>query len=183
MNTEQLKNHKGDKVVVDNNVLIDLLELSAALDYNYISILNQLFSKAIIPTPILEDEYIYDNLSCLNYIEGTLKTNLGFNSYIELANSDDSSAKRLSEYDRLVISVARERDLLAVSNDKPVREICKKYKIRVTGTLGIIISAYENQIIEFKQMEKSFKFLFSDKSSCYLSPSLKTEIYSHYNIK
>ena len=59
----------------------------------------------------------------------------------------------------------------------------QKYKIRVTGTLGIIISAYENQIIEFKQMEKSFKFLFSDKSSCYLSPSLKTEIYSHYNIK
>jgi len=64
-------------------------------------------------------------------------------------------------------------DLLAVNNDKPVRDICKKYDIKVTGTLGIIISAYENEIIEFSQLKDCLEFLFPNDSSCYLSNSFK----------
>jgi predicted nucleic acid-binding protein len=107
---------------------------------------------------------------------------VGYNIFIELENSDDNTAKRLSEYDRIVIAIAGEGDLLAVSNDKPVRDICKKYGIKVTGTLGIIISAYENEIIGFSQLKDCLEFLFSEDSSCYLSNYLKSEIYTYYKI-
>ena len=69
-----------------------------------------------------------------------------------------------------------------MSNDKPFSDICKKYDIKVTGILGIIISAYENEIIEFSQLKDCLEFLFSEDSSCYLSNYLKSEIYSYYKI-
>lgn len=182
MNTERLKNFKGETIVVDNNILTDFMEITAALSFDYISILNQLFKKVKIPTPVLEDENIYDDLGSLKFIEGTIESELGYNIFIELGDSDDNIAKRLSEYDRIVIAIAGEGDLLAVSNDKPVRDICKNYDIKVTGTLGIIISAYENKIIEFSQLKDCLEFLFSEDSSCYLSNYLKSEIYSYYEI-
>ena len=58
MNTERLKNLKGETIVVDNNILTDFMEITAALSYDYISILNQLFEKVKVPTPILKDENI-----------------------------------------------------------------------------------------------------------------------------
>jgi predicted nucleic acid-binding protein len=182
MNTERLKNYKGETIVVDNNILTDFMEITAALSYDYISLFNQLFEKVKIPTPVLEDENIYEDLGSLKFIEGTIETELGFNIFIELRDSENSIAKRLSEYDRIVIAIAGEGDLLAVSNDKPVRDICKNYDIKVTGTLGIMISAYENKIIEFSQLKECLEFLFSDDSSCYLSHNLKNKIYSNYKI-
>mgnify|MGYP006299019153 FL=1 len=71
---------------------------------------------------------------------------------------------------------------MAVSNDNPVRQICKRYDIEITGTLGVICSAYENNLISFNEMEKGFKYLFSDKSSCYLSNRLKRMVFDHYDI-
>ena len=183
MNTEQLKDFKGETIVVDNNILTDFMEITMALEYDYLSILNKLFSEVKIPTPVLEDENIYESLGNLNYIEGTISTKIGFKIFIELGNSDDSIAKRLSEYDRIVIAIAGGSGLLAVSNDKPVREICDRYSIKVTGTLGIIISAYENRIIDYSHMLDCLEFLFSEESSCYLSKNLKTEIYDYYNIE
>jgi predicted nucleic acid-binding protein len=182
MNIKQLKNYKGETIVVDNNILIDFMEMTAALSYDYISILNQLFEKVKIPTPILENENIYDDFGSLEFIEGTIETELGFDIFIELGDLEDNIANRLSEYDRVVIAIAGEGELLAVSNDKPVREICNKYKIKVTGTIGVIISAFENKIIEFGQLKKCLKFLFSEDSSCYLSNNLKSKIYSYYKI-
>jgi len=48
MNTEQLRGYKGETVVVDNNILTDFMEINAALDYDYISLLNKLFSEVKI---------------------------------------------------------------------------------------------------------------------------------------
>ncbi|MFW6030002.1 MAG: hypothetical protein ACOCRO_07075 [Halanaerobiales bacterium] len=167
---------------MDNNILTDFMELTAALEYDYMNILNQLFSKITIPTPILDDETISDDLGSLQYAEGVFKSELGYSIFMELGRSEDKMAKRLSQYDRYVIAIAGEADLLAVSNDKPVREICKKYDIEVTGTIGIISSAYENKLIFFQQMEHAFIFLFSDQSSCYLDNRLKSMVFGHYSI-
>ena len=109
MNTERLKNYKGETIVVDNNILTDFMEITAALSFDYISILNQLFEKVKIPTPVLEDENIYDDLGSLKFIEGTIESELGYNIFIELENSDDNTAKRLSE-----ISIFRRFKLLFV---------------------------------------------------------------------
>ncbi|GAB6137472.1 hypothetical protein JCM15060_06610 [Halanaerobaculum tunisiense] len=159
------------------------MELTAALEENYMLILNQLFSEVIIPIPILEDENIHDSLDDLEYKEGVFETNLGFGIFKELGNSGDKMAKKLSEYDRHVIAIAGEADILAISNDKPVREICKKYDIEITGALGVICSAYENNLISFEIMKQGLKFLFSEESTCYLSNRLKDIVFGHYSIE
>ncbi|WP_459836210.1 hypothetical protein [Halanaerobaculum tunisiense] len=153
------------------------------MEENYMLILNQLFSEVIIPIPILEDENIHDSLDDLEYKEGVFETNLGFGIFKELGNSGDKMAKKLSEYDRHVIAIAGEADILAISNDKPVREICKKYDIEITGALGVICSAYENNLISFEIMKQGLKFLFSEESTCYLSNRLKDIVFGHYSIE
>lgn len=146
-------------------------------------ILNKLFSKIVIPIPILEDEIIIESLGSLQYQAGIIANKIGYRIFIELGNSDDKMAKRLSDYDRPVIAIAAEGGLLAISNDKPVREICKKYDIEITGTIGILSAAYENKLISYSKMENAFKYLFSDNSSCYLSSRLKSLVFDHYSIE
>ena len=159
------------------------MELSLTFKKDYMIVLNKLFSKVIIPTPILDDENIYDDLGNLEFEEGIFETNLGYNIFVELGNSNNNLAKRLSEYDRYIIAIAGEKDILAVSNDNPIRKICKKYDIKITGILGVICSAYENNIISFEEMSRSLKFLFSPKSSCYLSTKLKNKIFNYYSVE
>ena len=183
MDTNKLKDHYQKNVVIDNNILTDFMELNAALEIDYMNTLNQLFNKIIIPTPILDNETFRENLRNLKYDEGVINGETGYSILIELNNLEDKSAKQLSEYDRYLIAIAFEKDLLAVSNDKPMREICKKKNIEITGTLGIISSAYENQLISFKQMEEAYRYLFSEESSCYLNNELKIMVYEHYSIK
>ncbi|MFW5980588.1 MAG: hypothetical protein ACOCRB_01065, partial [Halanaerobiaceae bacterium] len=161
--------------------LTDFMEITAALEKDYMDIVNQLFSKIVIPAPILEDETIDNNLGSLQYEEGTFSGETGYSIFMELGK--DSTANQLSEYDRHVIAIAGESSLLVVSNDKPVREICREYDIEVTGTLGVISSAYENDLISFAQMEETYKFLFSEDSSCYLSNKLKKRVYNYYSIE
>jgi hypothetical protein len=84
MNTERLKNYKGETIVVDNNILTDFMEITAALSFDYISILNQLFDKVKILTPVLEDENIFDDLGGLKFIEGTIESELGYNISLSL---------------------------------------------------------------------------------------------------
>jgi predicted nucleic acid-binding protein len=90
--------------------------------------------------------------------------------------------KKLSKYDRYVIAIAGEVNILAVSNDKPVRELCNSYDIKITETLGVVCSAYENDLISFKVMVEGLEFLFSEESTCYLSNSLKRKIFKYYSI-
>ncbi len=181
MDTVRLKAYYQLSVVMDNNILTDFMEITAAFEKDYMDILNQLFSKIVIPAPVLEDETVDDNLASLQYEEGTFSGETGYSIFMELGN--DLTANKLSEYDRHVVAIAGESNLLVVSNDKPVREICKEYDIDVTGTLGVISSAYENGLISFAQMEEVYKFLFSDNSSCYLDNNLKNRVFDHYSIE
>lgn len=180
MDTVKLKNYYQKDVVIDNNILTEFMEITAALEMDYMNILNQLFCKIVIPTPILEHETIDRNLESLHYEEGTFSSEIGYRIFMNLSN--DPTAKQLSEYDKYVIAIAGESNILVASNDKPVREICKEYDLEVTGTLGIISSAYENNLVSFKKMKQCFKFLFSKESSCYLSLDLREIIYNHYSI-
>ncbi|MGM0370524.1 MAG: hypothetical protein ACQEP9_08885 [Bacillota bacterium] len=167
---------------MDNNILTDFMELTAASEINYMVVLNQLFNKVIIPVPILDDENIYNNLGSFEYEKGVFETDLGFKIFMELGKSENKMAKKLSKYDRHVIAIAGEVDILAVSNDKPVRELCNSYDIKITGTLGVVCSAYENDLISFKVMVEGLEFLFSEESTCYLSNSLKRKIFKYYSI-
>ena len=168
---------------MDNNILTDFMELTAALEYDFMDILNQLFTKIIIPTPILEDELLNNDLGSLEYEEGIFESELGYRAFMDISTSNTRMAKQLSEYDRYVIAIAIEYSLLAVSNDKPLREVCRKYGVEVTGTIGIIVAAYENQLLSFQQMQEAYIYLFSDQSSCYLSNKLKKMFYDYYSIE
>ncbi|MCK8824877.1 hypothetical protein [Fuchsiella alkaliacetigena] len=184
MNISKLKSYYNRKAVIDNNILTDFIELTAVLKEDYMFMLNELFTKVIIPTPILDDENIHDNLGSLEYEAGVFQSELGYEVFMELGDwANNKTSKQLSEYDRYVIAIAAEMGILVVSNDGPIRKTCKKYSIEVTGTLGVICSAYENDLISFEVMKKGLKFLFSDESSCYLSLGLREEIFDYYSIK
>lgn len=135
MNTEQLREYKGETVVVDNNILTDFMEINAALDYDYISLLNKLFSEVKIPTPVLEDENIYDSLGSLEYIEGTINSELGFNIFIELGNSEDNMVRRLSEYDRYVIAIAGKEIFWQLAMISQLERFAKSTRLRLQELL------------------------------------------------
>ena len=108
--------------MLDNNILTDFMELTAAAEYNYISILNQLFSEVVIPTPVLDDENIYDSLGELEYKEGVFEAELGFGIFMELGNSGDKMAKKLSEYDRHLTSSP---PVPIVTNEDSLKELTR----------------------------------------------------------
>ena len=179
MNIKRIKSFNNKKVVIDNNVLIDFQEMSAALNTNFMKLLNYLFDDIFIPVPILEDEII-GTLNGLNYREGIISTEDGYRSFKKISNQE--KAKMLSDYDIHLVVVAAEKNLLVISNDKPIRDICKEHNIEITGTIGIVVSLFENDIINNKQLEEVFRFLFSPRSSCYLDNALKNKIKQEYSL-
>jgi len=179
LNIKRIKSLNNKKVAIDNNVLIDLQEMSAALNTNFMKLLNHLFNDIFIPIPILEDEII-SSLNGLNYMEGIFSTEEGYRLYNKISNQ--KHAKMLSDYDIHLVVLAEEKNLLVISNDKPIRNICNDYNIEITGTIGIIVSLFENDIITNKLLETAFQFLFSSKSSCYLDNDLKDKIKQEYSL-
>lgn len=185
MNTSKIKAYYGKKAVVDNNVLSDFVELTEFLKFDCLSILNNVFSEIVVPKIILDNEVILpmDKLEGLQYKQGVIRNRVGYETLAELLDPyNDIGSRSLSEYDIHVIAIARELGYICISNDKPVRKACKIYNIQYTGIIGIISSAYENSKISYSELTKCFRFLFSDKSSCYLSSSLKKEVFDEYDI-
>lgn len=88
--------------------------------------------------------------------------------------------KALSIYDRLVISIALQK-IICVSNDKPVRKICKKYGINSTGTLGILCAAFEKGIISKKELKELIDE-YRSNSGAYINKDIINEIIRIYHL-
>ena len=79
--------HSNDiSVVVDNNILVDLYELSA------LYLLFELFQTVTIPTVIYEDEMIVDiklELNRFKFQKGEFRTQIGHETYAYLVNQKE----------------------------------------------------------------------------------------------
>ncbi len=150
-------------VVVDNNILVDLFELGC------MNLLFSAFESVTIPKVIYDDEItleIKDLLSNYDFQLGNLNTVIGLETYATLVN--DIDYKRLSRYDRVAISIAKENSYYCNSNDKPVRKACERLGVKFTGILGVLGRAYVKNTITRLQLFAFLDELISDKTSCFI---------------
>ena len=163
-----------DKVaILDTNVIIDFQRLS------YLEIPLQVFSKVFVSGFVVSKELpaeVVKKLKDLGYDIANLETEEGYSFFQEL-----KKFKALSVYDRLVISIALQEKIICVSNDKPVRKICKKYGINSTGTLGILCAAFEKGIISKKELKELIDE-YRSNSGAYINKDIINEIIRIYHL-
>ncbi|AZT91500.1 DUF3368 domain-containing protein [Caldicellulosiruptor changbaiensis] len=112
----------------------------------------------------------------MGYDIANLETEEGYRFFQEL-----KKFKAFSVYDRLVISIALQEKIICVSNDKPVRKICKKYGINSTGTLGILCAAFEKGIISKKELKELIDE-YQSNSGAYINKDIINEIIRIYHL-
>jgi predicted nucleic acid-binding protein len=151
-------------VVVDNNVIIDLFELKQ------IPLLFEICEFVIIPKIIYDNEIppevkiVWEGLP---FQLENITTTIGLKTYGVLVNSPEY--KRLSTYDKIAISIAKETHYDCNSNDKPVRNACEKLGVKYTGVLGVLGRAYRRNSISKTELSFLLSQLESDETSCYIS--------------
>lgn len=162
------------QAVIDNNIIQDFIDL------NQLPILNKIFDRIIIPQDILNDEVLGENLLLLNQLKFstcTISTEKGYEIYCSLL-----SRKKLSHYDRILLSIAKENSLLCTSNDKPIRLVCEELNMKVTGTLGILCCAYEKEFLSYEDFCLFFNTYLSLPQTR-IGQDIENEIRRLYNIK
>jgi predicted nucleic acid-binding protein len=150
-------------VVVDNNVLVDLSEIGC------LSLIFEIFDDVIIPQIIYDDELppeIKLEIKQYKFHVGLIETEVGLETYALLVN--EIEFKKLSRYDRFAISIAKENLYYCNSNDKPVRNACKKLKVKYTGVLGVLGRSYTKEKMTKDELESYIDLLISDKTSSYI---------------
>lgn len=170
----KFKNLFDKEVIVDTNTIIDLQEL-ASLDLPL-----RVFSSVYISGNILREELNDEDrqaLLKLNYKPLNLETNNGYEKLFYLKEN----YTQLSTPDKVIISIAYEKGIFCCTNDSLARKACKDIEVKLTGTIGVLCSAYENNVIkreEFIELFNKYNFI----TSSYLSKNLTNTIRKLYNI-
>ncbi len=161
------KNSNKNSAVVDNNILVDLFELKR------LDILFKVFDKVIIPRVIYDMEIIKEVLEELDKFEyeiSDLENGIGYTTYYELTNS--KKFNKLSNPDKMAISIAKQYTFYCNSNDGLVRKACGELEIKYIGILGVLGKAYETNYITIDELMKLCNLLGSNETTCYISKSL-----------
>ena len=172
-----LKQYYKASVIVDNNILIDFYELDR------LGLLFDVFSKVGIPK-LIHDKEIEENvieiLKNYQYELYNVESETSYEAYAALTSN--KRFKRLSECDKLVISIAKQFDYYCTSNDGLVRKACKELNVKNIGTLGVIGCAYAINLIEKEEFLKIIGLLLSDSTSCHLKPEIVTSFLKRFDI-
>lgn len=171
---EKFKNLFNKDVILDTNIITDLREL------NILTLPLKIFSEVCISKNILYQELSDEEgheLLIMGYKPLSLETNQGFEKLFYLKDN----FKRLSISDKIIICIAYEKSLLCCTNDGQARKACEELNVDITGTLGILCSAYENGIIDWNKFVRLFNKYEYDTSS-YLSSEITEQVRRIYKI-
>lgn len=172
-----LKQYYKASVIVDNNVLIDFYELDK------LELLFDVFSKVGIPKLIYDNEIeenVIEILDRYKYELYNMETEAAYNAYAVLTTN--RSFRRLSECDKLAVSIAKQFDYYCTSNDGLVRKACKELDVKYIGTLGVIGCAFAVNLIEKDEFIKIIGLLLSDSTSCHIKPEIVTSFLKRFDI-
>jgi predicted nucleic acid-binding protein len=161
------KNSNINSAVVDNNILVDLFELKR------LDILFKVFDKVTIPRVIYDMEILKEVMKELDEFEykvSDLENDIGYTTYYELTNS--KKFNKLSNPDKMAISIAKQYTYYCNSNDGLVRKACNELEIEYIGILGVLGKAYEINYITLDELKKLCNLLGSNKTTCYIRRSL-----------
>lgn len=175
---KSLLRYHNASIIIDNNVLIDLYELGL------LHIIFKVFNKVGIPKIVIEKELDTKIVLLLEEYEYELviiDTIEGFNMYNELTKN--KFYKRLSEIDKITISIANQYDFYCCSNDGLIRKACAEFNIKNIGTLGILGCAFAIGLIGKTKFINYLGMLSSDKTSCFIKEEIINQFLNEINIK
>ncbi len=149
--------------MLDASVIIDLsalkcLELAFGLADN-VYIPQRLFNKEL-------EQDVKSELNSLTCEVRPVTTSQGLLLFAELART-----KKLSEYDRETIVLAKEVGACCATNDGKMRDACDRYGIEKTGTLGILGNAKDGGMISVTRL-KELCVVYQGLPGCRLSVEL-----------
>ena len=163
--------------IIDNNVLIDFFEL------DQLQLLFSVFGKVGIPKQIFDSEVpleVKEKLSNFSYELCNMTTTNAFSTYANL--DKNSKYKKLSFFDKVAISIAKEYDYYCSSNDGPIRKACEDLSIKYTGTLGILYCSFENNLISKEELRLLIMALNSSTTTCYIRSDVLTNFLEQLDV-
>ncbi len=172
-----MKQYYKASVIVDNNVLIDFYELDK------IEMLFKVFSKVGIPKLIHDreiEENIIEILDKYQYELYNMETEEAYDAYAVLTKN--KRFRRLSECDKLVVSISKQFDYYCTSNDGLVRKACEELNVKYIGTLGVIGCAFAVNLIDKEEFLKIIGLLLSDGTSCHLKPHIVKSFLEKFDV-
>lgn len=172
-----LKSLFNASAIIDNNILIDLFELDS------IELLFKVFGTVGILKSIIDEELddrIKEQLDEFEYDVCVMDTAEAYQVYYDLTNNP--RYKRLSKFDKHLISVAKSYDYYAGSNDGLIRKTCEDYSIKHVGTLGVIGCAFILGAIDRVRFISIISLLSSDITTCYIKSETINEFLNHVDI-
>lgn len=159
-----------DNVVIDNNVIQDFFDISK------LELLFNTFTKISIPREVYDKEIsdrVQKEISKYSYSIADINTSEGYITLAEL--SSNKKYRRLSPFDRIVISIAKEKGVFCGSNDNPIRKACHDFSVDVIGTLGVLGRNFHLGNIDIAELNRLVNLLKSDSTSCYITESVIEE--------
>ena len=165
-------------VVVDNNVLQDFAELGR------MDLLFRVFKTINIPKILFHDEveeFVKVQLKDFDYKFLNIDQEISREVFFQLTNI--KKYRRLSSYDKQVIARAGLYDCDAGSNDGLVRRACEEFRIKYTGSLGIIGCTFQKGFIDKSEFIQLIGKIRSDETSCYIKDSTIKAFLENVDIK
>ena len=162
------------RVIIDTCTITDLIELNAT----YLPL--EIFSEVYVSTNIFIEELDKqqaDELKKLVYKSLNLETNRGYALFIQLEKEYPS----LSIPDKIVISIAYEKELVCCTNDANARKACSEIGVEYAGTLGILCCAFEHEIID-KNTLSNLLSTYENECSAFITSDIIQPIRKVYGI-
>lgn len=152
-------------VISDTTPIISLLKI------NKLSLLQVLFGKVIIPQAVYNE--LVSNLKHTNEAVIIFNTSYIFIKKVENRQRVDelrnNSGLDIGESEAIAYSKMVNADLLLMDELKG-RSVAKQLGLSITGTIGILIQAFNENLISKEEILKSIKIL--KESGRYISESL-----------
>lgn len=163
-------------VIADTTPIITLIKL------NRLDLLEKIFGTIFIPSAVYEELTANQNFLA----EANLVNNSLFLKRCKV--SDRQSIKILREIVGLdageseAIALAEEKsaDLIIIDEHKG-RQVAKKIGIKITGTIGLLIHAFDEKFLSRKEILACIEIL--QASNIRISDALFTTIFEHVNLK
>ena len=137
---------------------------------NKINLLKARFSQIIIPSMVkdelLNSESKYKNSQMLIQKE--------LNKFIKVEDPKKEINIDLGFGEKAAISLAYEKDLIFLSDDKKARRTAQLYKLNILGTLGVLLDNLKQKTITKKEFLKYLDLLMNE--GYYMAPQLYSEI-------
>ena len=154
----------------DTNVWIDFatiqkVELPFKLPYTYIMNEDAIADELLSP-PDLGQKLVSFGLKP---VEITMEE-------FDLAESYEVKYIKLSIYDRIALSIAKNRNIVLLTGDGPLRKASRQEGVQVIGTLGIIDRLLEQNLIDVKEYVDCLQRLREENGGAVRLPRAEIEL-------